>query len=243
MGKNFREALNEHLKDSKFSAEWDDLALERQSVCARDTQYYRLELDDYSAVSFCSFGKYYFGTLEDIRAFINTLDKECEDSHRELVSAFRAYEGGQTDAAHHVAFQKVPLLTPTRLVHTEKVVLQNYAWDHMNTWHRAYKMRCAKAETEHLWLECEGRYFRVIKVTFTKLRYESILGGWRQLSENMLWGFPCILREDADYFWNALAEPEKGFQTMEELEQDWEAFKRNPDPQFAEFCNDIFGDG
>lgn len=243
MGKNFRETLNEQLKDPRFKAEWDTLAPERQSNCARDMQYYRLELDDYSAVSFCNFGKYYFGTLEEIGAFINMLDKEYEDTHRELVSAFRAYEGGQTDVAHHVAFQKVPLLTPARLVHTEKVVLKNHAWDHTNTWQRVYKMRCTKVETEHLWLECEGRYFRVMKATFTKLRYESILGGWRQLSNNMLWGFPCILREDTGHFWNTLAEPEKGFQTMEELDQDWEEFKKNPDPQFTEFCNDIFGDG
>ena len=41
-----------------------------------NVQYYCLELDDYSAVSFCSFGKCYFGTLEDIRAFIDSLDNK-----------------------------------------------------------------------------------------------------------------------------------------------------------------------
>ena len=140
MGKNFRETLNKQLEDPKFKAEWNDLAIERQSICANDTQYYRLELDDYSVASFCSFGKYYFGTLGEIRAFINALDKEYEGSHRELVSAFRAYEGGQTDVTHHVAFQEVPLLTPAKLVHAEKAVLKNHAWDHINIWRRAYKI-------------------------------------------------------------------------------------------------------
>lgn len=244
MGKNFRETLNEQLKDPKFKAEYNnDLVPSRQNIRAGATNYFRLELDDYSSASFCSFGKYYFGTLEEIRTFINALDKEYEDSHRELVAAFRAYEIGQTDVTHSVAFQEVPLLTPATLIHTEKVVLKNYAWDHMNTWQSVYKMRCTQVETEHLWLACEGRGFRAIKAAFKRLRHESILGGWRQLSENMLWGFPCILREDAGSFWNTLAEIEKGFQTMEELEQDWEEFKKNPDPQFTEFCNDIFGDG
>ena len=35
--------------------------------------YYRLELDDYSAVAFTSFGKYYYGTLEDLRCFFGEL--------------------------------------------------------------------------------------------------------------------------------------------------------------------------
>ena len=35
--------------------------------------YYRLELDDYSAAAFTSFGKYYYGTLEDLRCFFGEL--------------------------------------------------------------------------------------------------------------------------------------------------------------------------
>ena len=194
-------------------------------------------------MSFCSFGKYYFGTLGEIRAFINALDKEYKDSHRELVSAFRAYDGGQTDATHHVAFQEVPLLTPARLAHTEKVVLKNHAWDHMNIWQRAYKMRCAKVETEHLWLECDRECWRAVKIDFTKLRYKGLMKHWTYLSNNMLWGFPGILREDNGHFRNALAEQEKQFEDMEDLTEDWEKFPKNPDPQFAEFFNDIFGDG
>lgn len=60
-----------------------------------DKRYHRLELTDYTAVSFCIFGKYYFGTLEEIRTFINRLEKELGDSHRELVSAFRPMKQGR----------------------------------------------------------------------------------------------------------------------------------------------------
>ena len=35
--------------------------------------YYRLELDDYSVAAFTSFGKYYYGTLEDLRCFFGEL--------------------------------------------------------------------------------------------------------------------------------------------------------------------------
>ena len=143
-----------------------------------NVQYYCLELDDYSAVSFCSFGKCYFGTLEDIRAFIDSLDQERPDSHRELVSAFRAYEEGRAEVTHHAAFQEVPLLTPVRLIHKETLVLEDYAWDHLNTWQCTYKMRCDRVETEHLWLEYEGRGFRAMKATFKNLQHEGVLGGW-----------------------------------------------------------------
>ena len=184
-----------------------------------NVQYYCLELDDYSAVSFCSFGKCYFGTLEDIRAFIDSLDQEKPDSHRELVSAFRAYEEGRTEVTHHAAFQEVPLLTPVRLIHKETLVLEDYAWDHLNTWQCTYKMRCDRVETEHLWLEYEGRGFRAMKANFKNLQHEGVLGGWIAIGY-MLWGFPCVLQGDSERFWNVIAEPEKGFKTIEELEQE-----------------------
>lgn len=208
-----------------------------------DMRYYRLELDDYSAVSFCSFGKYYFGTLEEIRSFIDAVDKRCENSYRDLVSAFRAYEAGQTEVTHYVAFQKVPILTPARLIHKETLVLGDYVWDHLNTWQCIYKMRCDRVETEHLWLVCGDQGFRTMKANFKSLQYEGVLGEWITIGEDMLWGFPCVLQEDSEYFLNVIAEPEKGFKNAAELEQDWEKFKKNPDPRFAGFCNDIFGDG
>lgn len=213
------------------------------SGISNDKRYYRLELTDYSAVSFCSFGKYYFGTLEEIRTFIDRLEKERGDSQRELVSAFRACEAGQTDASHHAAFQKVPLLTSAVLVHQESLVLEDYAWDHLNTWQSIYKMRCKKVESEHLWFECEGRFFRSVKAAFKELQHESALGGWKAVTEEMLWGFPCMIRGDSLQLQSMLAEPERGFSDLEALEHDWNAFMRNPVPDYTGFCDDIFGDG
>ena len=43
-------------------------------MCVKvEPTYYRLELDDYSAAVFTSFGKYYYGTLEDLRCFFGEL--------------------------------------------------------------------------------------------------------------------------------------------------------------------------
>ena len=59
----------------------------------------------------------------------------------------------------------------------------------------------------------------------------------------MLWGFPGILTGDLSGFRNRLAEPEEYFKSRAEAQQDWEAFTFAPDPDYTEFCNDIFGDG
>ena len=39
-------------------------------------KYYVMHLDDYAAAQFTSFGKMYFGTLEEIGHFIRLLEKE-----------------------------------------------------------------------------------------------------------------------------------------------------------------------
>ena len=56
--------------------------------------YYRLELDDYSAAAFTSFGKYYYGTLDEIRDFIDKLcsNEDFGDRFVELILAFYAFE-------------------------------------------------------------------------------------------------------------------------------------------------------
>ena len=38
-------------------------------------------------------------------------------------------------------------------------------------------------------------------------------------------------------------EVEVAYETLKEAETDWEAFRREPNPIFDSFCDDIFGDG
>ena len=209
-----------------------------------EKQYLRLILDDYSAASFTSFNKPYFGTWEEVRNLLNELDKNkrSEDSHKYLLDAFRAYEAGQTAVTYNCAYQEVPFLMPTQLLHSETVEMVNYEWEHLNTWHCPYNMRCDKVTSEHLWFECDGKWIRAFKSEFSFLRYQGPIGQWK-LVGSMLWGFPGMLTGDPAKFYNVLAEPEKLFESREELEKDWREFKASPDPDYSEFCNDIFGDG
>ena len=209
-----------------------------------EKKYFQLVLDDYSAASFTSFNKLYFGTWEEIRYLLNELDKNkhAEDSYKYLLDAFRAYEAGQTDVTYNCAYQEVPFLVPANLLHSETVEIENYEWEHQNTWHCIYNMRCDKVRSEHLWFECDGKWIRAFKAEFSFLRYQGTIGQWT-LVGNMLWGFPGMLTGEPAKFYNVLAEPEAFFASREELEKDWIEFKASPGPDYTEFCNDIFGDG
>ena len=214
-------------------------------MCVKvEPTYYRLELDDYSAAVFTSFGKYYYGTLEDLRCFFGELahDEKLKKQFKELLSTFQAFEEGHQDLSHSIAYRKVPFLVPAQLLHREPVTLENYKWTHTNTWDKPYYMRCDKVRSEHLWLACGREYCRVTKAVFTKLQYAGAIGQWKDVG-TMLWGFPCILTGDSSGFRSWLAEPERHFKTMAEARRDQEAFSHDPDPDFSEFCNDIFGDG
>ena len=105
-------------------------------MCVKvEPTYYRLELDDYSVAAFTSFGKYYYGTLEDLRCFFGELahDEKLKKQFKELLFTFQAFEEGHQDLSHSIAYRKVPFLVPAQLLHREPVTLENYKWTHINT--------------------------------------------------------------------------------------------------------------
>ena len=61
-----------------------------------DQQYYRILLDDYSAASFTSFDKAYFGTMSDLEGWIKAIEVEKCFAERfsSLTKTFRAYQSG-----------------------------------------------------------------------------------------------------------------------------------------------------
>lgn len=232
-----------------------------------DLPYYRLELDDYSAASFTSFNKYYFGTMEDIREFINALeaDERTRKNHADLIAIFHRYEQGETDLQHNVAYRKVPFLVPAKVLYKMPAIYLDHQWEHTNLWGFPYYMRCRKAEAEHIWLQCEKQHYRCVKVRFTDLQFGTIVGEWDTV-EDRFWGYPKILACEMPFTWNRLAEIEKelspkdlpallekwGYQSEEDPNQliprtialaDKKAFEKQPDPEFSHFCDDIFGDG
>ena len=207
-------------------------------------QYYCLHLDDYSTPAFISYGKAYYGTMEDLKAFMDALDKaeETHERFEKLIGAFRAYEAGNTAVKHNVAFQEIPLLEPVKLLGTATLRLDNYHWEHLNTWKWPYKMRCDVVDTTHYWFSLDGIYCRAVKARFENLQYDGIGSKWSPL-DSCFWGFPKMIEPEGRHLYNRLAVEEKRFKRKKDAEADRASFMLTRDVDFSEFCNDIFGDG
>lgn len=217
--------------------------MERRLIALDDTLY-RLMLDDYSAASFTSFGKAYYGTFEQIASFINSLetDEDLEGRYKDLISAFHKFCSGDQSVTHNVAYQRVPLLEPVKLIGSATQRLDNYRWDHKNTWGWPYAMRCDTVETQHYWIAAEGYYARCVVALFENLAYHGVGSEWNQVG-GMFWGFPHIIESSGNLVTNTLLVEEKRFTKRKDMFADKEAFHENRDVDFHEFCNDIFGDG
>ena len=207
-------------------------------------RYYRLELDDAAAASFTSLGKYYYGTLDEIAGFISAFenDPKLKDDYQPLISAFKTYVAGDHQVKHMVAYREVPFLTPVRLLHEEKGHLENFSWEHLNTWRWPYMMRCEKAECRHFWFKEEETFVRCVKAVFYGLAYEGLMDDWIKVGD-MLWGYSHMIEFEPPRVYNRLAEIEKTFKTRDDALADIASFRSDYSPDFTEFCNDIFGDG
>lgn len=81
-------------------------------------QYYRLLLDDYSAASFTSFDKSYFGTLEQIDSlfFEHKADGELREQLAEIISIYDRYMAGEKKITHNVATGKFHFWYPQKFL-------------------------------------------------------------------------------------------------------------------------------
>ena len=176
-------------------------------------QYYRLLLDDYSAASFTSFDKSYFGTLEQIDSlfFEHKADGKLREQLAEIISIYDRYTAGEKKITHNVAYREVPFLAPVKVIGTDTSVLADHVWQHFNTWNDPYQLKCAKAESKHIWFCCNRKYSRCIQTKFTDLQYESYIGKYEKLGE-MLCGYPNQIIGDNGNLVNRLFVIEKNVQ-------------------------------
>lgn len=65
-------------------------------------RYYRLLLDDYSAASFTSFSKEYFGTLEQLNGLFDDIRSKENTAERysDILSVFDRFLSGEKNLTH-----------------------------------------------------------------------------------------------------------------------------------------------
>ena len=207
-------------------------------------QLYRLTLDDYSMPGFCSFSADYIGTLEDVKAFIESLrcDDETAKNQSRLIEAWDSYEAGNHEVTYNAANQENKFLARVKRLDVTSTVVTDYEWEHLNTWDFPYHMKCSRAESMHIWVSYEGKYRRCVRVKFTSLQYKNTVDEYVDFG-GMCWGYPHMIEEEGNVTYHRMYVIEKPFKNKEEALLDMENFKKSPDIEFKYVLNDIFGDG
>lgn len=205
---------------------------------------YKMELANAACPSFCSCLKPFFGTLEEVRAFVAAYkgDREEDGAPPEILSAFAKWEAGDHAVTHWVSFSLVPLLVPAELRYTERLTLSFYQWPHTNIWGCIYSLRCSKVTAELRWLACEKDCFCSLMADFKDLEWSDETGVWYPVEEEP-WGTAHLLCFEKNHVRNRLAVPQKHFDSLQKLEEDHQRFLCQPSVDFSSFCEEIFGDG
>ena len=206
--------------------------------------FYGVRLNNYFSPSFCSSHKMYFGTLNDIKAFIERMGSSEQSCM--IRNAFERYLSGKSNATHEIAYVKQKLTDDVELIAETEVRLGYTAWEFLNVWHYTQYMEIDSAVVKMALIKYEERYLRVIKVSARGLRTCADIHRpkekWLELSDGFL-GHPGILSYVADgdtgIVYSNLYMKEKEYATKEEALAKF----RIDEVCLDCLCEDVFGNG
>ena len=206
--------------------------------------FYGVRLNNYFSPSFCSSHKVYFGTLNDIKTFIESMgsiEQSCM-----IRNAFKRYLSGENDATHEVAYIQQKLIENVELIAEGEVKLDRAAWEFLNVWYHPQYMVIDSAVLKTALIKYEEQYLRVIKVSVRGLRTCADINRheeeWIALSDGF-WGHPGVLSSTKDgeiyMVYSNLYMKEKEYTTKEEA-----LTKFYTDELCLDcLCEDVFGNG
>lgn len=203
-----------------------------------EQSYYRIELNDPAAPSFCSFSKPYFGTLADISEVMESMKER--GVYPDTVEAFARYLEGELDAEHYVCYNKTTLLHPVELIAMERLEVDDAEWEHTNTWGAIYRMRAAKISVAQAVFKDGEDYCRCIRPEFVNLQYNSLRRDcWRDVGRNF-WGNTGMMRACGDKCSTTLfVEEQRATELGAVLSNLGDVSKLD----YSKVCDEIFGDG
>lgn len=100
---------------------------------------YHIELDDCATPAFVTFGKDYYGTMNDVEEFIS---KFKTGERQDLVEAFKEYKQGNAGVEIPVGFWKSKMLEEVKVYGKKQMSYGEYEWEHINIWGFPYYMKC-----------------------------------------------------------------------------------------------------
>ena len=206
--------------------------------------FYGVRLNNYFSPSFCSSHKMYFGTLNDIKAFIESM--ESDEQSFEIRNAFERYLSRETNAKREVAYVQEKFIEDVELIAEYDVMLGRAAWKFLNVWHYTQYMEFDSSVIKTALIKYEDRYFRVIKASARGLRTSPEVNRPKEQWIELSYGFgghPGILSSVADgetyIVYSNLYMKEKEYATKEEA-----LAKFHTDEVCLDcLCEDVFGNG
>ena len=203
-----------------------------------------IRLNNYFSPSFCSNHKMYFGTMDDIKTFIEIM--ESSEQSGMIRNSFERYLSGDTDATHEVAYIQQKLIENVELIAEGEVKLDHAAWEFLNVWYYPQYMEIDSAVVKMALIKYKEQYLRVIKASVRGLRtcadINRLEEEWIALSDGF-WGHPRILSSTKDgethMVYSNLYMKEKEYATKEEA-----LAKFHSDEVCLDcLCEDVFGNG
>ena len=206
--------------------------------------FYGIRLNNYFSPSFCSNHKMYFGTMDDIKTFIEIMGSSEQSGM--IRNSFERYLSGDTDATHEVAYIKQKLIENVELITEGEVKLDYAAWEFLNVWYYPQYMEIDSAVVKMALIKYKEQYLRVIKASVRGLRacadINRLEEEWIALSDGF-WGHPGILSSSQEgntyVVYSNLYMKEKEYKTKEEAIEKFLA----DDISLNCLCEDVFGDG
>lgn len=202
-------------------------------------QFYALLLDDYATVSFCSFAKGYYGTIDDISEFLLGLD-----GNESSKVAFEEFKKGNINAEHVVAYNNMKFLTPVIVHSKHDYVFEDKHWTHNNIYGCPYEMHAERIEAQQVIIHHENKFLRCIKATFYNLSYEDLIQDDKLVLVKKFWGHPNIYKTDFSNEGKSVIKSR-----FFVVEESYESYKEAIDSlniekiTFKSLMDDVFGDG
>ena len=206
--------------------------------------FYGIRLNNYFSPSFCSNHKMYFGTMDDIKTFIEIIGSSEQSGM--IKNSFERYLSGDTNATHEVAYVQKKLVEDVELLAEGEVKLDHIAWEFLNVWYYPQYMEIDSGVVKMALIKYEEKYLRVIKAFVRGLRtcadINRLEEEWIALSDGF-WGHPGVLSSTKDgetyMVYSNLYMKEKEYATKEEALAKFHSDKVCLDC----LCEDVFGDG
>lgn len=188
----------------------------------KNQSFYMLTLDDYASPAQGA-RKPYFGTMDDIDAFMKAIRKTCIGSdrilHKVKVKDIASYHKGISQT------------------------LSDRSWLYKSSQGNIYELHADKIEIEQISIKYDGYYQRCMKVRFTNLAVEEPYTTERYIPVDLLLGHPQVFKIDFGSKANRIIESrffvsEDSYNTLKES-------KERMAEQYLSFdslMDDIFGD-